>query len=251
LQRWPDWIAQTGADTAKLPEVFEPGTPVARANATASVLGLPENALVCAGTTDGCTSFLATGAAEVGDAVTSLGSTLVIKLLSDKPINATVDGVYSHRLGARWLVGGASNTGGKVIDALFPEGDLAALSQALKPDVPTGLRYYPLLRPGERFPINDPQWPPRLAPRPADRALFFQAVLEGIGEIEALAYRRLRELGAPALNSVRSVGGGASNAAWTRIRQRLVDAPFAPTLSQEACVGTARLALSKMRDFRI
>jgi D-ribulokinase len=89
------------------------------------------------------------------------------------------------------------------------------------------------------------------APRPADRALFFQAVLEGIGEIEALAYRRLRELGAPALNSVRSVGGGASNAAWTRIRQRLVDAPFAPTLSQEACVGTARLALSKMRDFRI
>ena len=251
LRRWPDWIAQTGADTAKLPEVFEPGTPVARANATASVLGLPENALVCAGTTDGCASFLATGAAEVGDAVTSLGSTLVIKLLSDKPINATVDGVYSHRLGARWLVGGASNTGGKVIDALFPEGDLAALSQALKPDVPTGLRYYPLLRPGERFPINDPQWPPRLAPRPADRALFFQAVLEGIGEIESLAYRRLRELGAPALNSVRSVGGGASNAAWTRIRQRLVDAPFAPTLSQEACVGTARLALSKMRDFRI
>ena len=116
----------------------------------------------------------------------------------------------------------------------------------MKPDKPTGLHFYPLARPGERFPINDPHLAPRLTPRPADEAEFFQAVLEGIAEIEALAYRRLRELGAPALTSVRSVGGGAANLGWARIRQRLVGAPFEAALSQEACVGTARLLLGKI-----
>jgi sugar (pentulose or hexulose) kinase len=240
---WPDWIARAGADFAKLPSVHPPGAPVARAGAVAREFGLSAATVVCAGTTDGCASFLATGASEVGDAVTALGSTLVIKLLSDSPINAADYGVYSHRLGERWLVGGASNTGGKVIEGLFPEGDLEALTAALRPDAPTGMHYYPLARPGERFPINDPRLEPRLTPRPAERERFFQAVLEGIGEVEALGYRRLRELGAPPLKSVRSIGGGAANRAWATIRQRLIAAPFLVASSQEACVGAARLAL--------
>ena len=245
-RRWPDWIARAGADLGKLPDVFEPGAPIGPVSGEAMRLGLPASAIVHAGTTDGCASFLATGAAHPGEAVTALGSTLVIKILSDRPISAPAYGVYSHRLGDRWLAGGASNTGGKVIAHLFPTADLEALSAALKPDKPTGLDFYPLARPGERFPINDPQLAPRLTPRPADEAEFFQAVLEGIAEIEALAYRRLRELGAPALTSVRSVGGGAANLGWARIRQRLVGAPFEAALSQEACVGTARLLLSQI-----
>jgi D-ribulokinase len=171
----------------------------------------------------------------------------VIKILSDRPISAPAYGVYSHRLGERWLVGGASNTGGKAIQHLFPTANLSELSAALRPDRPTGLHFYPLARPGERFPINDPNLAPRLTPRPADEATFFQAVLEGIAEIEALAYRRLAELGAPTLKSVRSVGGGAGNAGWTRIRQRLIDAPFDAAFSQDACVGAARLALEAIK----
>ena len=69
---------------------------------------------------------------------------------------------------------------------------------------------------------------------------FFQAVLEGIAEIEAWAYSRFSELGAPALKSVRSIGGGANNQGWARIRQRLLGAPFERSLSHEASVGTAR-----------
>jgi sugar (pentulose or hexulose) kinase len=241
LRAWPDWIARAGAQLHKLPTVHPPGARIASVGAVGQQFGLPAAALVCAGTTDGCASFLATGAGETGDAVTALGSTLVIKLLSDTPIQAADYGVYSHRLGDRWLVGGASNTGGKVIEALFP-GDFDALTAALRPEAPTGLHYYPLLRPGERFPINDPRLEPRLAPRPLERERFFQAVLEGIGEVEALAYRRLRELGAPPLKSVRSIGGGGANTAWAKIRQGLIGAPFLPASSQEACVGAARLA---------
>jgi D-ribulokinase len=246
-RHWPDWIARTGADLSKLPGVLEPGAPIGLVNDDARRLGVPAAAMVHAGTTDGCASFLATGASQIGEAVTALGSTLVIKILSDRPIFAPAYGVYSHRLGDRWLVGGASNTGGAVIQHLFPNANLSELSDALKPDEPTGLHFYPLARPGERFPINDRNLAPRLAPRPVDNAVFFQAVLEGIAEIEALAYRRLGELGAPPLKSVRSVGGGAGNVGWTRIRQRLLGAPFEIALSQEACVGTARLLLSRIK----
>ncbi|RVC71805.1 carbohydrate kinase, partial [Mesorhizobium sp. M4A.F.Ca.ET.022.05.2.1] len=56
-------------------------------------------------------------------------------------------------------------------------------------------------------------------------------------------YRRLAELGSPKLTSVRSVGGGAANAAWTAIRQRKLGVDFVPALSDEAAAGTARLAL--------
>ncbi len=247
-RRWPDWVFRTGAVRSKLPDIYEPGLPVAPVAQAGIELGLPAQLHLCAGTTDGCASFLATGAAAVGDAVTALGSTLVIKLLADKPISAPAYGIYSHRLGARWLAGGASNTGGKVIETLFPRGRLAALTDRLRPDSPTNLHFYPLAKPGERFPINDPNLAPRLEPRPDDEATFFQAVLEGIAEVEALAYQRLRELGAPPLASVRSVGGGADNAAWTQIRAGMLKVPFPAAASQEACVGTARLLLDRTRE---
>jgi D-ribulokinase len=244
--RWPDWIERAGADVGKLPIVLEPGAPIGPVGSEAVRLGLPASAIVHAGTTDGCASVLATGAAEVGDGVSALGSTLVVKLLCDRPICAPEFGIYSHRIGSAWLAGGASNTGGKVIEWFFPRESLAALSAALKPDTPTGLKYYPLVRPGERFPINDPELAPRLEPRPKDDTTFFQAILEGIADIEALAYRRLAELGAPTLCSVRTVGGGAANRAWTKIRERILPAPLKAAESQHACVGVAHLALRRL-----
>jgi sugar (pentulose or hexulose) kinase len=242
-RRWPEWIARAGADIEKLPVVFDPGAPIAPAGPEAIELGIPPSALVHAGTTDGCASFLATGAAEIGDGVTALGSTLVVKLICERPIFAPQFGIYSHRVGAAWLAGGASNTGGRVIEHLFGRDCLGPLSSGLRPDRPTGFDYYPLVDPGERFPINDPELAPRLEPRPSDEVTFFQGVLEGIAEIEALAYRRLREIGAPQLRSVRSVGGGAANAGWARIRQRVLSVPFERALSQQASDGVARLVL--------
>jgi hypothetical protein len=155
---------------------------------------------------------------------------------------------YSHRIGSTWLAGGASNTGGKVIEQFFPRDRLAELSASLNPERPTGLNYYPLPKPGERFPINDPKLPPRLEPRPKDDATFLQAILEGVADVEALAYRKLAKLGAPPLRSVRTVGGGAANSAWTKIRERKLGAPFKHAESQDACAGVARLALQSLRD---
>lgn len=82
----------------------------------------------------------------------------------------------SHRLGDAWLVGGASNTGGAVLRRFFSDAELAELTPRMDASRPTGLDYYPLTSPGERFPVNDPELQPRLEPRPADDAMFLQVV---------------------------------------------------------------------------
>ncbi|RVD73597.1 carbohydrate kinase [Mesorhizobium sp. M4A.F.Ca.ET.029.04.2.1] len=242
--RWPDWIDATGMRMELLPEIVRPGSVTGRLTADAAErFGLARNVAVVAGTTDGCASFLATGAAAAGEGVTALGSSLTIKILSDRPISAPRYGIYSHRLGDAWLAGGASNSGGKVLARHFSVARIIELSAAIDPATETGLDYYPLGTAGERFPIADPTLPPRLTPRPASDADYLKAMLEGIASIEALGYRRLAELGSPKLTSVRSVGGGAANAAWTAIRQRKLGVDFVPALSDEAAAGTARLAL--------
>jgi len=243
-QTWPEWIEQTGMDRSLLPNVLRAGEPIGKASGWLSKqIGLPEHILVVAGTTDGCASFLATGASEPGDAVTVLGSTLTIKLLSDKPIYAPSFGIYSHKIGDRWLAGGASNTGGQVLGHYFSNDELSEHSSNMNTGIATGFEYYPLLTPGERFPINDSALQPRLAPRPASDTLFLQGMLEGIGTIEKLAYSRLAELGGPALRSMRTVGGGAANNAWTEIRKSLLaGVPFNQSMSEHAATGTAVLA---------
>ncbi|MDA5241205.1 carbohydrate kinase [Agrobacterium tumefaciens] len=241
---WPQWLEACGMDIALLPTVRRAGAVLSEVGATGRSLGLPSGCRYHAGTTDGCASFLATGAAATGDGVTALGSTLVVKLASSRPINAAEYGIYSHRILDFWLAGGASNSGGAVIRSFFDNAQLKVMTPHLRPDEPTGLGYYPLLKPGERFPVNDAAHPPRLEPRPGDDLVFFQAILEGITAIEKSGYDRLAALGGPAVRSVRSVGGGAVNPAWTRLRENALGVPFLPSRSAEAAVGTASLVLA-------
>ena len=246
-RRWPDYLSRLGADPARLPAVHPPGTPIGTILPDiADTLGLPRRTLIAAGTTDGCAAFLATGAGETGEGVSSLGTTLTLKQLSDTPLFAPQFGVYSHRLGDRWLAGGASNVGGAVLAAHFEPEALKRLSAAIDPALESPLDYYPLPRSGERFPIADPALAPRLTPRPEDDVAFLHGLLEGIARVEALGYRRLAELGGPALRAVRSVGGGARNAAWTAIRARVLGVSLRPAAAEQAAAGTARLALAAL-----
>ncbi|WP_282606065.1 FGGY-family carbohydrate kinase [Pelagibius sp. Alg239-R121] len=242
---WPGWLEQTAVKLPLLPDVAEPGSVIAEIKSdVAAQFAIARNAVVAAGTTDGCASFLATGAEKPGDAVTALGSTLVLKMLSDEPLFAPEYGLYSHRIGDRWLAGGASNSGGAVLAKHFTPERIQALSAEIDPDKLLDFGYYPLTKAGERFPINDPELPPRMDPRPLSDGQYLQAILEGIADVEALGYQRLKELGAPDLKFLRTVGGGAKNAAWTAIRQRKLSVPFVTPASQDAAAGTARLALS-------
>jgi hypothetical protein len=226
-----------------LPHVVAPGTPVGSLDpGVADLTGLRADALVTAGTTDSTAAVIAAGAGQQGDGVTSLGSTLVVKVVGNAPVWAPAYGVYSHRLGDLWLIGGASNTGGAVLQQYFSDREIQQLTEALRPEEPTGLDYYPLPGKGERFPVNDPGLAPRLEPRPKDDRRFFQGLLEGMARIEAAGYRRLQSLGAPPPRAVATIGGGAQNAGWTRIRERILGVPVMQGTAQEAALGAALLA---------
>ncbi|MGL5080925.1 MAG: FGGY-family carbohydrate kinase [Microcoleaceae cyanobacterium] len=246
--RYPHWLVQgihrsSPAFVPQLPQVLAPGTPVGLVTSDiANRFQFPQTCQVCAGTTDSIAAFLASGATTPGDAVTSLGSTLVIKLLSRTPVNSAEYGIYSHRLGNLWLTGGASNTGGAVLRQFFTDAELSNLSQEINPRQSTGLDYYPLLQPGDRFPINDPNLPPRMEPRPESSAKFLQGLLEGMARIEAQGYQRLQELGATPLTRVYTAGGGAKNLAWTTIRAHHLKVPLLNPVQTQAAYGTAVLA---------
>ena len=239
---WPDWMDAVPLPTRILPQAVAPGTPLDRvAPDVAHRFGLSGAAQVHAGTTDSIAAFLAAAEPVVGAAVTSLGTTLAIKLYSDQRIDAPELGLYSHRIGNGWLVGGASNTGGGVLRSLFSDAELASLSARIDPSVESPLDYYPLLRPGERFPINDPELSPRMSPRPPDDAAFLHGLLESIARIERQAYETIVELGGPQPKRVITAGGGASNTVWSTIRARVLGVPVNAAQTPEASVGSAKL----------
>lgn len=240
---WPDWLAKLGIEESRLPRVVPAGTCLGPVSTEMRErFKLPRGCQVAAGTTDSTAACLAAGIQAPGDAVTVLGSTLVVKILAEAPVFAPEFGVYSHRINDRWLVGGASNTGGAVLRQFFTDSELARLSRCIDPDTDSGLDYYPLTAPGERFPLNDPALAPRLAPRPENDAEFLKGLLEGIARIEATAYARLEELGAPAVQRIYTLGGGAHNPAWTRMRTRLLGVPILEARHEQAAVGSALLA---------
>ena len=194
-----------------------------------------------------------------GDAVTSLGSSLAVKLVSRARIDDGRRGVYSHLVPGDnagdepvWLVGGSSNAGCAVFRSEFGPDDssLERLTAELEREeeerggaTSTGLGYYPLPRKGERFPVCDPEKQPVLGPRPSSDAIHLRAILEGITEIERAGFVALEELGAPRPVRVLTAGGGAKNAVWTRMRSRALS-PAVVTAAEEgeAAYGAALLA---------
>jgi sugar (pentulose or hexulose) kinase len=247
--KWPAWVEYL-ADVDYLPVPVAPGSRLATVSRPrARYLGINPGCMVHAGTTDSIAAFLAAGVTRSGDAVTSLGSTLVLKLLSDTPVESTGHGVYSHWFGSRWLAGGASNAGGAVLRQFFDDRQLAALSEQIDPAVASPLDYLPLPKPGERFPVNDPTLAPRLSPRPADDAEFLHGLLESLARIEASGYGLLTELGASPVQRVDTAGGGARNATWARIRQRRLGVPVARAAHTEAAYGAALLARDGVQRF--
>ena len=239
---YPDWLKDKPYSHL-YPQVLAPGATVGRITPeTSDRFGLPPDCIVRAGTTDSIAAFLASGAAQPGEAVTSLGSTLVLKLLSQTRITSAKHGIYSHRLGKLWLAGGASNTGGAVLRHFFGDRQLQDLSQQIDPNIESPLEYYPLLKSGDRFPVNDPNLAPQLSPRPANSVEFLHGLLEGISRIEALGYQKLQELGADKLIQVHTAGGGAKNQIWQKIRQRHLKVLVGEAKNTDAAYGTALLA---------
>ncbi|KAL9173902.1 hypothetical protein ABFS82_02G018800 [Erythranthe guttata] len=243
VESYPPWLLSQPYSSV-LPRVQAPGTTIGTMKENIRTqFGFREDCVICTGTTDSIAAFLAARANETGKAVTSLGSTLAIKLLSTKRVEDARFGVYSHRLDDKWLVGGASNTGGAVLRQIFTDDQLVKLSKQINPAKASPLDYYPLIDVGERFPVADPKMEPRLNPRPESDVEYLHGILESIARIEAKGYKLLKDLGASRVDEVFTAGGGSRNEKWIEIRERVLGLPVRKALQTEAAYGAALLAL--------
>lgn len=278
-QAWPKWVVdllQTHNVKLQLPQVVTPGTFIGKIRLElVKRYKFNPNLTVNAGTTDSIAGFLAAGASKPGEAVSSLGSTIAIKAISDKPIFNSQYGLYSHKLNNDWLIGGASNAGGLVLLNYYTFEQLERLINYIEfnqlsltdkefkvddqlMDEPTKNwlpQYYPLLKDGERFPIADTQLKPQLPEQPKtpaqtifeskenldQHAKFLFKLLQGLAAIEKLGYLRLEQLGAPKIQTVYTVGGGTKNCAWMSLREQLLTANIKQATNSQAAFGVTRL----------
>ncbi|QDZ19543.1 D-ribulose kinase [Chloropicon primus] len=241
---YPQWMKSQAWRSVLPAAVVAPSTPLGVVSDKISdTFRIPRECKVAAGTTDSIAAFLAAGASEPGEAVTSLGSTLAIKVLSTKRVDNLEHGIYSHKLwGDLWLAGGASNTGGAVIRKYFPDDQVEELTKSMDTSAPTGLAYYPLLKAGERFPVSDAKLEPKLNPRPSEDSVFLQGILEGIADIEKRGFELLHKEGCSTLTRVMTCGGGSKNDKWTEMRRQRLKVPVETAAEVEAAFGSARLA---------
>jgi sugar (pentulose or hexulose) kinase len=253
---WPLWIRNClhhlSIPLSVLPEhVVSPGQIIDTIDPNvASIYGIPNHVVITGGTTDSNAAFFAAASQAIcstsrtatgptaGIAVTSLGSTLAIKMTSSRFIEDASRGVYSHRFPSSfdstlntspllWLVGGASNVGCAILrQEQYSNQELEECSRQINPKVDSLLNYYPLTKQGERFPFSDSLKLPIMEPKPIhnDRIAYLHAILQGIAKVECLGYQVLGELGAqPSFPSmVWTCGGGSKNDMWTKMRERLL-----------------------------
>lgn len=255
---YPDWILRQPY-AAMLPMTcLAPGTVAGACVTEEAKKRFPnaERVRVVAGTTDSVAAFAAARCSDPGDCVTSLGSSLALKLVSETRVDDAAAGVYSHRLCGKWLVGGASNLGGWLLRSHFDDDELVELTAQLRDEpLPTRLSdaaektllseldYFPGVLMG--FGLSVEEATKRLASdRPESDAEFLRAILSSVARVEARSYDTLVSMGAShAPRRVFTAGGGARNDFWSSIRSEamggvsVAKSPFA-----EAAYGTALLA---------
>ncbi|MGW6454795.1 FGGY-family carbohydrate kinase [Streptomyces sp. NPDC055078] len=232
-----------GFPVDSLPEVRAPGTEAGVVGpAAAEETGLPAGCSVRLGMTDGCAGQIATGAVAPGAFVGVLGTTYVLKGVTEELVRDPAGALYSHRHpDGWWLPGGASNTGGEALAAVDPA-RLPALDSAARDRGPASYVRYPLLRDGERFPFVSGAARGFGLGVPVDDADAHRATLEGVAFVERLALDRVRSLGVVVSGPLHTAGGGSRSAVWTAIRATVLDRPVRVVERAETAFGAAVLA---------
>jgi sugar (pentulose or hexulose) kinase len=243
--RWPDTVLdRLGVPAALLPDVVRPGTPIGVVGAEgAAHTGLPQGVTVHAGLTDGCAAQVAAGALTPGSWNSVLGTTLVLKGVTERRIADPGGAMYSHRHpDGGWLPGGASSVGAGVLRARYPGRDLAALDALAERHRPSSGLIYPLAGRGERFPFVAPDARPFEVGVFADEGDRYAAVLQGVAFVERLSFAYLDLLGAPITGPVSITGGGSRSPHWSRLRADVLGRPLTLPRHPEPAFGMAVVA---------
>jgi xylulokinase len=242
---WIESVRTAGLPADRLPAVRRPGQPIGQVSkAVAAETGLPAGLPVLAGATDGMASVIASGASACGDANTTLGTTLVWKVLHNgKP--AAHAGVYFHlHPGGLWVPGAASNTGLGSIrrpDAL-PGDSPAEMDRLAASFLPTPVVCYMLSGEGERFPFAHPKAESFVEGNPRDAAESYAAQLQSIAFVERWGYEILEGCGVRVGDAVFSTGAAAKSPVLSQLRANVLGKTVVLPRYPTAAFGAAILA---------
>lgn len=244
---WPACFGALGLDETKFPKIVPPGAVIANVTRqAAAALGLSEKTVVVGGSTDGYASALAAGAVKPGDWASIVGTTLVLKGVTPSLVIDPTGSAYSHKLpSGAWMLGGASNIGGRCLNNRFDKAEFAALDASVAALTPSGALVYPLTGTGERFPFVDPDAKEFILGDTEDRRVLYAALMEGVGYVERLCYERMESLGCAVSGSVFTSGGACRSDEWLRIRASILNKPLLVPKIVDAAMGSAMLAASK------
>ena len=244
---WPEFIDDLGLDRGKLPNIVAPGDIIGKVSRImASELGLSTETYITAGATDGYASALAAGAVHMGSWATIIGSTLVLKGVSPDIVVDPTGSSYCHRLpSGSWMVGGASNVGGRCLNNRFKTDEFDMLNSSVDMLSPTGVLIYPLTGTGERYPFMDPSAQEFIIGNISDKRVLYTALMEGVGYIERLAYDLNMKMGCRTGDEIFTSGGGCRSIEWLRIRASIMNRPMKVPLVVDAAMGSAMLAASR------
>lgn len=243
---WPPFIEDSlDMPLALFPPVTTPGHRVAEVSAEAAAqTGLSAGGKIVAGCTDGTAAFIASGAAHPGDVNSNLGTTLVVRAVSERLIDDPDGRVYSHlHPEGWWLPGGASSSGGEIVLQTFGR-RAEALERDVPKHLPTDVLIYPLARTGERLPFVDAGATGFMVGRPTSDAEHLAAMMEGVGYLERWIFEVLEGLGATRLQNVYVTGGAAKSETWLSVRASVLGVQLQRPAVAESAFGTAILAAS-------
>lgn len=241
---WPDFLDDLGLPRERMPEVVPPGRVIGEVQPSAAgETGIPAGTPVMAGLTDGCASQLASGAAGIGDWETTLGTTMVVKGVTENLLRDPKGRIYSHlHPEGDWMPGGASNTGGECLTQALDGADLAEMDRRALEYIPSGLVSYPLVRKGERFPFVSADARGFLLGEARNGIHLHAAYLEGVAYLERMAYDLMGNLGGSVGSRIFTAGGGSRSDVWLQLRADILGKTILRPRVPEAAMGMTMLS---------
>jgi gluconokinase len=250
-----DWDAEAltyaGIRRELLPELV-PGAAVLKLRPAG--LGLPAGTPLVLGGADGPLANLGVGAIRPGAVACSIGTSGALRVAADQPRVDSRGRVFCYVLAPdRWVVGGAVNNGGNVLewlgDAIAPGADAQALLEeaSLAEAGSGGLLFLPYLL-GERAPhwSGEERGVYLGLTREHRRHHLLRAALEGVCLQLALVLASLSEAGVDA-HEIRATGGFSRSPLWRRILAGAFGRPVGFASSPEgSSLGAALVGMTAL-----
>ena len=258
LQWDPESLQLAGISADQLPELLPTTTVLPGLLASAAeAVHLPTTTPVIVGAGDGPLANLGLGAVRPGVAACSIGTSGALRVMVERPNVDEQGRSFCYALTEqRWVVGGAVNNGGLVLDwcgdALAPELDKGREDELLRqagsvPPGSGGLIMLPYLQ-SERAPhwSSFPSGAYIGLTREHRRGHLMRAALEGVCQQLALVLESVRAAGND-VREIRATGGFARSALWRQMLADVLGMPIGfPAGHEGSSLGAALLGMEAL-----